>query len=310
MSFNTAALTAYIDDDKFALMMQTQVKSRTAEIVEIVGGLKGSSHLQFLNTDVVFQADGCSFTANGSTTLTQRKITVGEIKLQEELCAKELDGFWTQKMMQIGADGDNNIPAEIEGAWLDQKLAKIKYELEKADWQGDTLGAGNLAFYDGLIKIIDAGTPINGNPTGITIAVGITETNVVSILQGMYKLVPENIIGADDLTLFVGEDVFRLYQLALINANLYNYVANEDVMTTKLFGTNVTIQGVGGLTSTDRLFAGKASNFVIGLDGDADEDNLKVWFSEDDRVTKLHVSFKRGTQVYFDTEVVEFTLLP
>ena len=57
MAFNVTALAAYIEDRDFALMSQMQAVGGLMDIATIQVGLKGSSNLQFLDTDVVFAAD-------------------------------------------------------------------------------------------------------------------------------------------------------------------------------------------------------------------------------------------------------------
>ena len=60
MAFDVTALSAYVEQEDFALMSQMQATGGMQDIARIQVGIKGSSALQFLNTDVVFQADSCS----------------------------------------------------------------------------------------------------------------------------------------------------------------------------------------------------------------------------------------------------------
>jgi len=57
MAFDVTALAAYVEQEDFALMSQMQATGGMQDIARIQVGIKGSSALQFLNTDVVFQAD-------------------------------------------------------------------------------------------------------------------------------------------------------------------------------------------------------------------------------------------------------------
>ena len=157
--------------------------------------------IQHLDTDVVFQADGCSRTADGSTTLTQRSLTPGAIAIHEDLCMTDLASKYTATMLRQGLTGEKEeIP--FEELYFAQKVARVQKAIEVADWQGDTAsGTANLNKYDGLVKLIGAASPVNGNPTGITVATGITSTNVIGILTGMAELMPEDIMDADDLKL-------------------------------------------------------------------------------------------------------------
>lgn len=310
MAFDVTALAAYIEDRDFELMAQMQAVGGLMDVATIQVGLKGSSNLQFLDTDVVFAADGCSRVSSDTTTFTQRTITVGAIQAGENLCVKDLNGKWTQILVRQGCAGEEVVPEEIAAIWTERKLNAIRNALDVADWQGDTLsGTNNLSYYDGLLKIIDAGSPVNGNPTGITVATGITEANVISILQGIWTLIPENILNRDDLYIFMGNDVYRAYVNALINANLFHYVGEDGISV--LHGTNVRILPQVGLTGTDRLICTYGENLVIGMDGASDEDELKVRLDPTtEKQVFFDVCFKRGTQVFFDDEIVEFTLVP
>ena len=267
------------------------------------------SNLQFLNTDAVWAADACTRVTTDTSTFTQRTITVGAIQAGENLCVKDLNGKWTQIMVRQGCAGEEVLPEEIARIWTADKLNAIRNALDVADWQGDTAsGTNNLSYYNGLLKIINAGSPVNGNPTAITVGTGITAANVIGILQGIWELIPENILHEDDLYIFMGNDVYRTYVNALINANLFHYVGEDGI--SKLHGTNVSILPQVGLTGTDRLICSRASNLVIGMDGASDEDELKVRLDPTtEKQIFFDVCFKRGTQVFFDDEIVEFTLV-
>jgi hypothetical protein len=311
MAFDLTGLTAYVEDMDYPLIAQAQASGGVAQIqgVNIQTGIKGSSNIQLFSTDLVFQPDGCGRTASGTTDLVNRTITVGKIMVAEDLCPKALNGFWTQQMVRRGTMGETELPTEIEGLWIEDKMNRLKRQLSISDWQGDTASAtNNLSYYDGLIKLIDAETTVNGNPNGITVATGITEANVISILQDIWKLIPENVIGLEDVSIYVGTDVYRLYVNALINANLFHYVGEDGI--TKLHGTNVKLVSDIGLTGTDRIFATRDGNIYIGMDGEDGEDELNVRYSEDDRVVKFTMSFKRGVQIAYPDEIVEFTLVP
>ena len=195
MAFDVTALTAYIEDQDFPLIAQVQATGGLAEAVNIQAGIKGSSNLQFLDSDVVFGADGCSRTPAGTTTFTQRTITVGAIAISEDLCVKDLIGYWTQTMMKQGANTEAEVPGEIERLWLDTKMNKLKNQLAISDFQGDLLsGVNNLSYYDGLLVQVDAdGTVLDGNTGAITVAVGITTANVLAILDDMWTAIPDNI---------------------------------------------------------------------------------------------------------------------
>ena len=311
MSFNVAGLSAYIENADFPLIAAVQVSSDTASLATKQLGIKGSSKLHYLTSDIVFQ-DGanCTRSASGTTTLTDRTITVGDIAIYENLCAKDLVGKYAQIYMAQGAGGDKVLPEEVNAAYMQQKMEGIKKQIEVSDWTGDTgSGTNNLSYYDGWAKLIDAGSPVDGNTGAVTVATGVTAANIIAILQGMFLSIPQNVRGKEDLSIFMPRGYYDLYVIALINANLYHYVGEDGV--TKLHGTNVAVRPTDGLNAVDRMFCTWNGNLVIGMDGDEEQDNLEVRL---DPVTEKNIffdaEFKRGTQVFFTEEVVEFTLVP
>lgn len=313
MAFSLGTLAAYIEDQDFPLIAQMQATGGLAEIADIQTGIKGSSHLQFLSTDVIFGADACTRTASGTTALTQRTLTVGAIAVAENLCIKDLNGYWAQVLVKKGAAGEEEMPSEIAAVYMEKKMNAMGNQLTISDFQGDTTSAvNNLSYYDGLLKIVDAGAAVDGNTGGVTVATTISTANVLAILDSMWSAIPENISNADDLSLFIPISVYKKYVVALKNANLFHY--SGDGEQERLYGTNVALRptvGLPGAAGSERMILTRNSNVVIGMDGDADEDAMKVRL---DPVTEKNiffdVTFKRGVQVRFIDEVVEFTLVP
>lgn len=311
MAFDLSALSAYIEDQDFPLIAQMQATGGLAEVADIQTGIKGSSNLQFLTTDVVFGSDSCTRTGADTTSLTQRTITVGAIAVSEDLCIKDLNGYWAQVLVRQGAAGEEEMPAEIEAVYMEKKMNAMANALTISDFQGDTLsGTNNLSYYDGLLKIVDAGAAVDGNTGSVTVGTGISSSNVLDILDGMWESIPDNISEADDLSLWVPTSVYKKYVIALKNANLFHYSGDGEQVN--LYGTNVALRstvGLPGAAGSERMILTRNSNIVIGMDGDADEDAMKVRL---DPVTEKNiffdVTFKRGVQVRFVDEVVEFTL--
>ena len=312
MAFDVSALSAYIEDQDFPLIAQLQATGGLAEVADIQTGIKSSSNLQFLSTDVIFGADSCTRTPSGDTVFSQRTITVGPIAISEDLCIKDLNGYWAQTLVKKGAAGEEEMPMEIEAVYMEKKMNALANALTVADFQGDTLSAtNNLSYYDGLLKIVDAGAAVDGNTGAVTVATGISTSNVLDILDGMWESIPDNISDADDLSLWVPTSVYKKYVIALKNANLFHYSADGEQV--RLYGTDVALRstvGLPGAAGTERMILTRDSNIVIGMDGDADEDAMGVRLDPvSEKSIFFDVTFKRGVQARFIDEVVEFTLV-
>lgn len=310
MAYDVTALTDYVDELKNDLITEMVAQGRTASIVQIQTGIKNSATINILDTDVIFQADGCTRAPAGDTPLTQRAITVGDIAVHEDLCPKDLNKKYTQFDLRPGSTQED-VP--FEEVYIGKKVALIMEQLDIADWQGDTGGAGNLAFYDGFLKIIDAAAGVvSGNTSGTTAMTGITSGNVIGLLTDMYLAAPESISEAGDIRIWVGNDTFKKYQKAIVDGNLFHYRSEDgNSLDLPLIGFDgVTVSATRGLSGTDRMILAQDSNLFIGMDMEGEEEEFEVWYSKDDRVVKFTTAWKRGTQIAFPGQIVQFTLVP
>tara|TARA_R100001463_G_C3538534_1_gene222213 strand:+ start:157 stop:1101 length:945 start_codon:yes stop_codon:yes gene_type:complete len=314
MAFDVSALSAYIENQDFPLIAQMQATGGLAEKVNIQTGIKGSSNLQFLSTDVVFGNDSCTRTGADTTTLSNRTITVGAIAVSEDLCIKDLNGYWAQVLIKKGAAGEEEMPAEIEAVYMAKKMNALKNQLAISDFQGDTTSAtNNLSYYNGLLVQLDAdATVVDGNTGAVTVATGISSSNVLDILDGMWESIPDSIADADDLSLWVPTSVYKKYVVALKNANLFHYSADGEQEF--LYGTNVKLCktiGLPGAAGSERMVLARDSGITVGLDGDSDEDAMTVRLDPvSEKSIFFDVTFKRGISYSFGNEIVSFELIP
>ncbi len=315
MSFDVSALAAYTNEHAMDLIIKSVAGGRLANYANIQDGVKGPTTINILSSDVVFQADGCSRSADGTTTLSQRTITPGAVAVHEDLCMSDLAAKYTATMLRQGLTNEKE-EVPFEELYFAEKVQKVQKAIEVADWQGDTAsGTANLARYDGLNKIIAAASAVDGNPTNITQATGITASNVIGIFTGMAELMPEDIMDADDLKLYCGMDSFLKYQKAIADGNYFHYVV-EGGYTAELplIGfPNVTVcatPGLSGLTAGN-CFLMRASNIYIGVDLPNEEsDDVRSWYDDNTRLYKVTMAFRRGVQVAFPDQIVEFLLVP
>jgi hypothetical protein len=228
-----------------------------------------------------------------------------------EWCVKDLETKYTQLLLTNGSYYES-LPGKIEGAIVEQYAGQTAENIEKAIWQGDTTSVDNaLKHFDGLIKIVGAASGVvNANSTAYisAVATSLTAANIISVMQAVNLAIPVQLLDKTDLAVFVGVDVARLYQNALTNANLYNYTANADGQGEfYIVGTNIKVIPVNGLNGTSKIYAGRTSNIFVGVDME-DEDQFKMWYSEDFDVVRFKAEFKYGTQIAIPSEIVKFTV--
>jgi len=310
MAFNVSALANYTNEQSTELVLKSLFGSKTAAILQAAGqvqvGVKSAEALNILTSDVFFQTDGCGYTSSGNTTFTQRVITVGKIKVEEDLCPKTLEAKWMQT--QIAAGSPTSIPFEEQIG--QDKANNISKLLEIAMWQGDTATTNtnpNTNKFDGFTKLIDAASAstITGNTSSAT---AITVANVEGLVDDIYNVIPADIADASDLVLWVGIDTFKKYTTALRESNLFHYAADTEGMEIIVPATNLRMIATGGLNGTNRMFAGRLSNFFVGTDLVNELEEYKFWYSQDNDIVRFRATMKYGVQFAFPDQIVRFRL--
>jgi hypothetical protein len=320
MAFVVSGLTDYTKEVKTDLLVKSMFSGKTASLLQgagqVVPGIKSAEILPLLTSDVYFQADGCGYSPSGTTTISKRTLTVGKIKIEETLCPKTLETKYTQIGLAAGAPVDLGVFQEQIG---NEKAAKISEALETAIWQGDaTGGAGNLGFFDGFLTILGdlgfggTGDPIEGNTTtggGYTQLTSLTSSNIDEAIAKIYSLIPAGVLGKEDVFIAMGTDTYRTYRAWLVSANLFHYDAVEATAMEIVDPiSGIKIYGLHGMNGTNKIVAGRWSNFFIGTDMMNEEEEWKMWYSLDSDEVRYRVSMKYATQIAFPEEVVYFKL--
>jgi hypothetical protein len=321
MGFNVAALADYTRQNADSLTMASHFDAKTQQIIlnegNVMTRVKSSETINIIATNAPFQIDtGCGFNANGTTTITQRVVTVGKIKVEQQFCTKDLEAKYTQEALRAGS---SNTEFAFEQKITEEIAAVIAEQLEKAIWQGDTNSTDqNLNKFDGLLKLINAvsGTVIQANTNTYLgqapITGSITTANVKAIVDAMWVALPASIQGKNDIRIFAGYDTYNTFLRAYRDQNLFNFAptSGENAPNGEVIipGTNYRLTAVHGLDGTNRLVATRTSNLYIGTDLSGEENSFEIWYSQDDRVNKLHVALKMGVNFAFPAEIVNFII--
>lgn len=313
MAFDVSALSNYTKENEALLVSSSVLGNKTATLIKDQGnvmvGVKSSEKINIMDTDAIFQSgSSCGFNASGSTTFTQRTVTVGKIKVNEALCPKDLESKYLQKALPAGSRYDSIVFSE---EYSNRKAEKIAAQLETAIWQGDTDSANvNLNKFDGLVKLIGAsGVQANALDYISSVATDITASNVIAVFDAVYKAIPAQVVAKDDMTIFCGQDVFRTYTIALKTANLFHY--SIDVKADSEFflpGTTIKVVAVQGLNGTKKIYATRLSNLWLGTDLLNEEERFEIFYAKEADQVRFVSEFKMGVNVAFLDEVTKFTL--
>jgi len=314
MAFNVDALAAYTEQNEALLVTSSVLGAKTASLIKSAGnvmvGVKSSETINIMDTDAIFQSGAsCGFNASGSTSFTQRTVTVGKIKVNESMCPKDLEAKYLQKALPTGSMYDS-IPFEQE--FTEKKAKRIADQLEQALWKGDTTSVNvNLNKFDGLLKLVNAASGVvdanvSAFISGAPLA-SITAANVVSIFDGVYKAIPATIVSYDDVVIVCGMDTFRTYTIALKNSNLFHYqidvkADNEFVLP----GTTIKVVALQGLNGTNKVYAMRLSNLFLGTDLLNEEEKFEIFYAKEADQVRFVSEFKMGVNFAFPDEIVKF----
>ena len=307
MAFSLASLTAYTDQERLPLITKAVFSARTASLFTKQVGIKSAATLNLMDTDAAFQSGtACGWNvagaASGTTTFSQRTITVAPLKIQEALCPRSLEQYWMQTQLTQGSTYDG-VP--FEQAYAEQKALRIAEALENAIWSGSTLVTG-------LLTILNAasGTTVSGNTAGISGA--ITTANAIQIFDNIYNRIPQAILTRNDLVIFCGWDVFRTLIGALKSNTgvMYNQVDLQGLADGDIIypGTNVRVVAVPGLLGYNRLVCSYLGNFFYGTDLLSDEERFELFWSRDNDEVRFQAALKIGVQTAYPDLVVDWRL--
>jgi hypothetical protein len=309
MSLNVAGLTAYVDQERMALIKKMILAGRSVRYLTVQPDIKSAASINLLSSNLDAQAGGCGFTDAGTTILTQNTLNVCPLKVNESICLNTLEQYYTQAMMNPGS---YNTQIPFEQLYAEEKVSQISSLIDNLIWRGNTAtGSGDLALCDGFIRLADvtySGSVVDGNVANYT---AITAANIIAIVDDAVNAIPANIIDQDDLYLYCGYDFYRVYATALRNANLFHYTGAEDQgeqFSQIVPGTNVRMIAVKGLNTTNKFFISSKSNLFFGTDLLNDYENFELWYSMDFQEVRMASKWKQGVNAAFWDYVVYFKL--
>jgi hypothetical protein len=309
--FDTDNLTAYVDQTNLELFTKAVFSGATSAYLsgQVQSGIKFKEQINYMDVDVTLRAkSGCGLTSSGDVIFDKKEIQVYPFYDQKTFCPSDLETFYTQQFLPQGSTYEN---MPIEAAFAEYYTAKVAAAVEVLLWQGVTGGTSGVI---GFNQIIDAASPINGNPTSITTGTGITTGNVIGIFNGMVTLIPNALAGQTDLEFVCGWDTFRKLLQAYFTLNNFHYGATEEAspyatgsIIIPSFGLRVT--ALHGLTGTNRIHLTRKSNYVIGTDAPNEYESLDVFYERKDNTIIARLIAKLGTQIRFGDELVTFKLV-
>jgi len=316
-TLNLASLTKYTDQLSGILLKEAVLVGTTFDYISIQTGIKYADSINILTNSLTAQAGGCgTINPSGSTTLSQRDIQVAPIKIEESVCVDEFEQYWIGMLAKEGSYNEM-APAVFNEVYLANKVEKIGQLVEDIYWKGSPSvralipgsGTGNFALSTGILDIL-LYTSATNSTIGATATGALTLANALDTVDNMIAQIPNDVLGAEDLTLFMSHANFRVLMNALRQGNYFVQYDGQRAHTWVLdnyTNTNVRIVATRGLNATNIMVLTPSSNLYFGTDsfGEArNGDGFQFWYDIRDNITYFRSKLKVGAQVAFPAYVV------
>jgi len=292
-------LKNYLDVNKDQLIMDSIFNSKSSKLFTLQTGVKSETAIVRLDSTVEFANDDCSFSAGGSDTFTNRTLVPNFIKVNKVYCDKDLLNSWKASDVRIAATNNDSIPFEQQ--ILENNANVISAEIEKILWQGDkTNGQGNMAYANGLVKMIDDDITNTVIPAANVIAKG--SDSVYERVQKLWLALPANI--ADKCTIVMNITNYKNMIVELADANLFHIFEEYDgEYRMRLPFANIDVIGVEGLEGVDNIYAMPLDEVYYGVDLENDNEDVDFYFDKSDRNFKYVCEFVIAVQYAFPTHI-------
>ena len=290
------ALPNYVEEHRLPLIAKSVLRGKTIELVQIETGVKSDTALNLISAAVQFgDGSNCGWTPTEGVTLSQRKLVPVFIKVNQAFCDKNLLKKWASYEVTLAA-GRSTLPFEEQ--FLEEISNSINEQIEKMVWQGDSQNSGSRVECDGYLKHIEA------VGSGAKILTDVDGTSAYNRIKGVYNALPARVVDKQDTVIFVSNSLYREFINELVASNLYHFNPDYGQGEYPLPGTSIRVIAVSGLDGTNKIVAGRLSNFFYGVDAEDDKDTLDLWYSKDNQEFRLAVNFAVSTQIALPDEIV------
>lgn len=276
LNFSITDSTTFYGVDTVDFYSKALLGFNSSKHLTLVPNVKSKIKLPSYDAGSILQAESTTWNATGEGTLAQKTFSVCALKANVELFKSTFEGDFLGQYMRAGANNEEVTPDAFKSYVITQLMAKAANDLEVLTWGA---GAPSSALCDGLITKFSA-----DNQTIKVTNTAVTSSNVVSVMNTLYKNIPTAILtDKENIKFYVSADVYRAYAYAQASAALgqgFNWSSDEKL---GFLGYEV-VEAFGMPSNTIVVASQKNLLLLTDLMGDIeDESNIVI-------IPQLHVS--------------------
>tara|TARA_R110002153_G_scaffold50147_2_gene141113 strand:- start:833 stop:1756 length:924 start_codon:yes stop_codon:yes gene_type:complete len=280
-------------------------KTLDDSVITIMPNVKYKAAMKVGTFSNLVRSADCDFddTTSGLT-LTEKVITPSELQVNLQICKKELHADW--EAAQMGYSAFDNLPSLFSDFVIARVAAEVASATETSIWSGAS-GEGN---FDGLVTLATA------DATVVDVAKAtVTSANVIAQLGAIVDAIPSAVYGADDLYIYVSQNIYRAYIRALggfgasgLGANGYDNKGNNQSLD-GLFFDGIKVYPTSGLADNNAI-AARSSNLFFGTGLLNDRNEVKVIDMSDidgSQNVRIIMRYTAGVQIGIGADVVLYS---
>jgi len=256
-------------------------------------------------TDGIVKDGTCDFADTSTITLTERIIEPKTFQVNLELCKADFRSDWDA--IQMGYSAFDTLPASFADFLISHAQEKVAQKIEQNIWAG---ADGNEGEFDGLVALATADATVVD-----VVGTAITAANVIDELGKVVDAIPAALYGAEDLNLYVAQNVYRAYVRALggfaaagVGANGVGGQGTNQALGNVMFdGVNVFV--ANGLAN-NYIVAAEKSNLYFGTGLLNDTNEVKVLDMADldgSQNVRVILRFSATVQYGIGSDIVLYT---
>jgi len=245
------------------------------------GGITVKPNVKFkevikkVSTNDIVKDASCDFDATSTITLTERVLQPEFQQVNLQLCKKDFISDW--QAIEMGYSAHHDLPSSFSDFLISHVAAKVAQRTENSIWSGDTSTNGQFDGFSTTLAL-DADLPAAQEVASTT----VTASNVITELGKIVDAIPSALYGAEDLNVYVSQNIARAYVRALGGFGSSGLgAAGTNAMGTQWWNNgSLTFDGVkifvaNGLGDNTAIAAEK-SNLFFGTGLLADHNEVKV----------------------------------
>jgi hypothetical protein len=274
--------------------------------IEVKPNVKFKEVIKTVSTTGLIADATCDYTDAGTVTLNERVIEPESFQVNLTLCKSQFHSDW--EAVSMGYSAFDSLPPSFSEFLIAHVAGKVAEKTEQNIWSGVTSNQGE---FDGLVTLATADATVI-DVVGTT----VDAANVIVELGKIVDSIPSSLYGAEDLYIYVSQNIARAYVRALggfaaagLGANGVNAQGTQWWNNGALSFDGVKLFVANGLADNTAMAAQK-SNLFFGTGLLSDHNEVKVLDMGDldgsDNV-RVVMRFTAGVQYGIGADIVLYS---